>query len=71
MPCANVFKKGHRIRLEMANADSMMTDSFFAHQYSWYKVGTDTIHHSAEHPSRLLLPIVSASPAKSRAARKK
>jgi hypothetical protein len=61
MPCANLFKKGHRIRLELANGDSMMTDSFFAHQYAWYKVGTDTIHHSAEFPSRLLLPVFSGS----------
>jgi predicted acyl esterase len=71
MPCANVFKKGHRIRLELANADSMMTDSFFAHQYGWYKVGTDTILHSAEFPSRLLLPVVSGGAGKPRASRKK
>jgi hypothetical protein len=30
----------------------------FTHQYSWFKVGRDTIHHSAAHPSRLILPVV-------------
>ncbi len=58
MPFANVFRKGHRIRLEIVNGDSMLTDSIFTHQYLWYKVGTDTFHHDAEHPSRLLLPVV-------------
>lgn len=58
MPFSNVFKKGHRIRLEITNADSMLTDSLFTHQYLWYKVGTDTFHHSAAYPSRLLLPVV-------------
>lgn len=58
MPCAYLFKAGNRIRLEIANADSPITDSLFSHQYMWYKVGADTLHHDARHPSRLLLPIV-------------
>jgi hypothetical protein len=58
MPFSNVFKKGHRIRLEIVNGDSMLTDSFFVHQYLWYKVGTDTIFHREKYPSRLLLPVV-------------
>jgi putative CocE/NonD family hydrolase len=57
LPCAYLFKKGHRIRLEISNADSPLTDSLFVHQYMWYKVGTDTIHHDAQHPSRLILPV--------------
>jgi hypothetical protein len=57
MPCGHVFKAGHRIRLEISNADSPLTDSLFTHQYNWYKVGTDTIHHSAAYPSRLTLPV--------------
>ena len=60
MPCSHVFKAGHRIRLEIANADSMFTDSFFAHQYMPYKVGRDTIEHGAANASRLILPIVPA-----------
>ena len=58
MPCAYVFKAGHRIRLEIVNGDSPITDAIFGHQYIYYKVGTDTIHHDAKHPSRLLLPII-------------
>ncbi len=58
MPFSNVFKAGHRIRLEIVNGDSPLTDSIFTHQYLYYKVGTDTIEHNAAHPSRLLLPVV-------------
>jgi hypothetical protein len=58
MPCAYLFKQGHRIRLEIVNGDSALTETpFFVHQYQWYKVGVDTIHHDAAHPSRLLLPL--------------
>jgi predicted acyl esterase len=60
MPCAHLFKAGHRIRLEILNGDSPLTDSLFTHQYIYYKVGTDTFWHSAKHPSRLLLPIAPA-----------
>ena len=59
MPMAHLFRAGHRIRLQIVNGDSALTDAIFTHQYSWYKVGTDTIHHSAKHPSRLLLPVIS------------
>lgn len=58
LPCANVFKAGHRIRLEITNADSPITDAIFTHQYAWFKVGTDTFYHGPRHPSRLLLPRV-------------
>ena len=58
MPFANVFKKGHRLRLEIANGDSPLTDGLFTHQYSWFKVGADTIHHDAAHASRLIVPVV-------------
>ena len=39
------------------NGDSPVTDQLFVHQYLWYKVGTDTIHHDRQYPSRLLLPV--------------
>lgn len=61
LPFANLFKKGHRLRLEIANGDSPLTDSIFTHQYSWFKVGSDSIYHDTQHASRLLLPVV-ASP---------
>lgn len=59
LPASYVFKKGHRIRLELVNGDSGVTEGFFQHQYIYYKVGTDTIYHDAAHPSRLLLPVIS------------
>jgi hypothetical protein len=58
MPCAYVFKAGHRIRLEIVNGDSPMTDAIFTHQYLYYKVGTDTIHHNEKYPSRIHLPVI-------------
>lgn len=58
MPCAYLFRRGHRIRLEIVNGDSPVTDQIFVHQYLWYKVGTDTIQHNKQYPSRLLLPVV-------------
>ena len=61
MPCAHRFKAGHRIRLEIVNGDSPLTDSLFTHQYLYYKVGTDTFWHNAKHPSRLRLPVVPAT----------
>jgi len=57
-PASYVFKQGHRIRLELANGDSSATDGSFSHQYLWFKMGSDTIYHDAEHPSRILLPVV-------------
>jgi putative CocE/NonD family hydrolase len=58
LPCAYMFKKDHRIRLEISNCDSPMTDSLFSHQYIWYKVGTDTLLHTKTQTSRLILPVV-------------
>lgn len=60
MPCAHRFRAGHRIRLEILNGDSALTDAIFTHQYLYYKVGRDTFWHNAAHPSRLLLPVVPA-----------
>lgn len=57
-PASYVFKRGHRIRLELANGDSSVTDGNFAHQYLWFKMGDDTIYHDAEHASRLMLPVI-------------
>ncbi len=57
-PASYLFKKGNRIRLEIVNGDSPVTDAIFSHQYMYYKVGEDTFHHSAAWPSRLILPVV-------------
>jgi predicted acyl esterase len=57
-PMAHRFKKGSRVRLELANGDSVVTDVLWTHYYSPTKIGADTIHHSAEHRSALILPVL-------------
>ena len=57
LPVSYVFKKGHRIRLEIANGDSGATDGVFSHPYHPTLMGTDTIHHDAAHASCILLPV--------------
>jgi putative CocE/NonD family hydrolase len=59
-PMAYLFKAGHRIRLEIVNGDSPATEMLWPHYYRPDKVGADTIHHDAEHPSHLILPVASA-----------
>ena len=57
-PIAYRFREGNRIRLEIANGDSPVTDGLFFHFYRPDKIGADTIYHDAEHPSELLLPMM-------------
>ena len=57
-PMAYRFRKGNRLRLEIANGDSAMTDGLFAHAYRPDKFGTDTYYHDAAHPARLALPVL-------------
>jgi predicted acyl esterase len=58
MPTAHLFKKGSRIRLELANGDSQLTEFVFQHEYTPDKVGCDTIYYGPDYPSNLLLPII-------------
>jgi len=60
LPACYVFKKGHRIRLELANGDSPATDGVFSHPYHPSLMGADTFHHDTAHASRLILPVVAA-----------
>ena len=55
-PMSNVFKKGHRLRLDIACGDSCAAD--FGGHYYGIKVGTDTYHHEEDHPSHLVLPLM-------------
>jgi len=57
-PMAHRFKKGNRIRLEIVNGDSVLTDVLWTHYYLPNKIGTDTIYHSAAYPSTLILPVM-------------
>ena len=58
LPMSYTFKKGHRMRLEIANSDSPLTDGIFAHPYHPTQMGSDTIYHDAVHASCLLLPVI-------------
>jgi putative CocE/NonD family hydrolase len=58
LPVSYLFEAGHRIRLEIVNGDSALTDAVFTHPYHPTLIGTDTIHHDAAHASRILLPVV-------------
>jgi uncharacterized protein len=58
LPTSYVFKKGRRIRLEIVNCDSPLTDSVFSHPYHPSQIGSDTIHHDAAHASCILLPVI-------------
>jgi len=61
LPTAYLFRKGRRIRLEIVNGDSSVTDRGWVHPYHPDKLGSDTIFHNAAQPSRLLLPIMPAA----------
>jgi hypothetical protein len=56
-PMAYRFKQGNRIRLEIVNGDSPVTDVIWTHLYTPNKIGEDTIHHGTLHPSALILPV--------------
>jgi hypothetical protein len=57
-PMAYLFRQGSRIRLEIVNGDSPITEgAYWCHYYRPDQLGEDTIHHSAEYPSALILPV--------------
>ena len=58
MPTAYRFRRGSRIRLEIANGDLQLTEFVFQHDYTPDKIGRDTIYCSPEHPSHVILPIL-------------
>ncbi len=59
-PMAYLVKAGHRLRLEIVNGDSPVSEQLWVHYYRPDKIGADTIHHDTAHPSALLLPISGA-----------
>jgi len=58
-PMAYLFKAGHRIRLEIVNGDSPVTEVLWTHYYRPDKIGEDTVYHNAQYPSALTLPVTS------------
>ena len=60
---SNVFRKGHRLRLELSSSnfprfDRNLNTAESAATSAKFVSATNTILHDAEHPSALLLPIV-------------
>ena len=62
-PTSNVFKEGHRIRLEVSSSNFPRFDR---NMNTGDSIGTDTkfvsalqtVYHSPQHPSRITLPVV-------------
>ncbi len=63
MSTSNTFEKGHRIRLEVSSSNfPRFARNLNTGGDNWSEsegvVATNSVHHSSEHPSRLLLPVV-------------
>lgn len=62
-PTSNLFKAGHRIRLEISSSDfpqfapNPNTGEPFGQSEKWQSA-TQTIFHDQEHPSALILPVI-------------
>jgi uncharacterized protein len=56
-PTSMVFKKGHRIRLDIQPRDGVGSQSYM-HYHADYNTGTNTIYAGGERESYLLLPII-------------
>jgi putative CocE/NonD family hydrolase len=62
-PSSNVFKKGHRIRVDIASSNfprfdvNPNTGEPLA-QNRRTVIATNTLHHDAEHPSHIILPLI-------------
>lgn len=62
-PCSNVFKKGHRIRVDISSSNFPRFDvnpnsGEPANDYRQKIIATNTIFHNSEHPSHIILPLV-------------
>ncbi len=65
-PTSNVFKKGHRIRVDISSSNFPRFDvnpnsGEPLNRHRLTNVATQTIYHDAEHPSRIVLPVIPAS----------
>jgi len=57
-PTCMVFKKGHRIRLDISPMDGVGTQHFTHFHADYAQGATSTIHSGGEHESYLLLPVI-------------
>jgi predicted acyl esterase len=59
-PTSMVFKKNHRIRLDIQPRDGVGS-SHYMHYHADYNIGTNTVHAGGDMDSHLLLPVIPAS----------
>jgi uncharacterized protein len=64
-PTANVFKKGHRIRVDVSSSNFPRFDvnpntGEPLNEHRRIETATNVIHHSQEYPSRIVLPVIPA-----------
>ena len=59
-PTSMVFKKGHRMRVDIQPRDGVGSAGYL-HYHADYNTGTNTIHTGGQYESYLLLPIIPAS----------
>jgi hypothetical protein len=60
---ANVFAAGHRLRIEVSSSnfpryDRNLNTGGNNYDESEWRVARNAVHHSAEHPSRIVLPVL-------------
>ena len=58
-PTSMVFKKGHRLRLDVQPRDGVGSQSYM-HYHADYNTGTNTIYSGGDKESYLLLPVIPA-----------
>ena len=58
-PTSMVFRKGHRIRLDVQPRDGVGSQSYM-HYHADYNTGTNTVYAGGDKPSYLLLPVIPA-----------
>jgi putative CocE/NonD family hydrolase len=56
-PTSMVFKRGHRIRLDIQPRDGVGSESYM-HYHADYNTGSNTIYSGGEYESYLLLPVI-------------
>ncbi|HEY1541193.1 MAG TPA: CocE/NonD family hydrolase C-terminal non-catalytic domain-containing protein, partial [Xanthobacteraceae bacterium] len=56
-PTSMVFRKGHRIRLDVQPRDGAGSAGYL-HYHADYNTGTNTVYAGGERPSYLLLPVI-------------
>jgi putative CocE/NonD family hydrolase len=62
-PTSNVFKKGHRIRVDVSSSNFPRFDvnpntGEPLNEHRRTQIATNTVYHNAQHPSRIILPVI-------------